>query len=553
MDLPIDTDNRSGMPGGRIDDALDDYEYILSSNEVDDTLISPGVDHFSSFDPPLPLPGFPTALPTSDFLNSGMPLPSPLYAGVGAMQLSPVTPEFEQNMTLMSPNDSVVNHLVQAKNELKNAKMDGLQKQFQIDTLKKEVTALKFELSLKYQGNTSSSAPKELTFASPKTPASFTQGGVENHAVTSPAERPSKRRHVRTETPVQMRAAPKASPGFAPQEDRALLADFFDDMVNWAYVWTQPAEALSPGLEADMCTAVNQFFGLATLLPDIKVLIRNVDMRRDLVAGVIVREVVRKTMSDQFLTWTEHPEAKKANDLFDNYSDLAFDKNAEKHEVLKEQKKLFARLKVHPGHHSWRREAAQKASEALFQKFGRLLKIDVDGLNPRCVRHLDELIIKAIRIGFRMRMSAVKWSLLWPVDGDTFKPDTMVNQSRHLFGNVTETLNRIQQMPEAFTLRFAMSPIMVKYKHPFRVQDKEIVHKAMAHLKYIGSPYGAPPPYVFQDINAGLLTQDLHADAGLLDNGGGHLDDGLYPMVQYQGGEAGPPAQYQSYNNGPYY
>ncbi|ORY17311.1 hypothetical protein BCR34DRAFT_597102 [Clohesyomyces aquaticus] len=137
---------------------------------------------------------------------------------------------------------------------------------------------------------------------------------------------------------------------------------------------------------------------------------------------------------------------------------------------------LFSRLKAHPGHHKWRREAARNASQTLIQKFDRPLKIDINEPNQSCVRLLDKLIIKAIRIiSFRMRMSAVKWSLLWPVDGDAFKADTKVSQSRHFFGIVAENLC-----------------IMTKDKYPFRIQDKEIVHKAMAHLKYVaGSPVDA--------------------------------------------------------------
>ncbi|ORY16238.1 hypothetical protein BCR34DRAFT_584454 [Clohesyomyces aquaticus] len=34
-------------------------------------------------------------------------------------------------------------------------------------------------------------------------------------------------------------------------EDRAFSTHFFDKIIHWAHFWTQPAEALSPGLETD--------------------------------------------------------------------------------------------------------------------------------------------------------------------------------------------------------------------------------------------------------------------------------------------------------------
>jgi hypothetical protein len=95
---------------------------------------------------------------------------------------------------------------------------------------------------------------------------------------------------------------------------------------------------------------------------------------------------------------------------------------------------------------------------------------------------LEELYIKGYRIGFRMRQAAEKWVMNWPAPGSDFNPETMVNESRYLHGNLLKTLERVHQSPAAYIVRFSKSPTITKFDFSTGQERHEVIHKGLAFL-----------------------------------------------------------------------
>lgn len=132
--------------------------------------------------------------------------------------------------------------------------------------------------------------------------------------------------------------------------------------------------------------------------------------------------------------------------------------------------------------------------------------------------NLQELYIKGLRIGFRMRMNAEKWTMKWPAVGEDYNYNEMVNESRLLHGTPIKTLERLTQAPNNYSVRFAMSPTIIKSDFSTGVERKEHVHKALVHLvrkhDYIGAErsfYNAPQRSFGNGNGNGNSNNDVNA------------------------------------------
>ncbi|KAF2874208.1 hypothetical protein BDV95DRAFT_326646 [Massariosphaeria phaeospora] len=320
---------------------------------------------------------------------------------------------------------------------------------------------------------------------------SFTQQGA------SSADRPSpnttkvldnagknSRRHKRTETPEQrfIRAAMGGRPvftmGMAAQSDRGLLVDFLEEIKRWATKWGLQGDMLSTQQQADLLkhpallAFVNDTSALRTLIID-------VDMRFALLAAVVSRDIFYHTASEHFLYNSGHPYYQECDDLFTQFSVLGHGDELEKHELLLKQQTLYTRIKELRSHKSWRDAAAERLSVALVQDLGIL--VHNNGAADRD-HGLQELYVKGYRIGFRMRMAAAKWKMSWPAAGADFNEQQMVNESRKLCGSPIETHQAVSRYPMNYSVRFAMSPTIIKSEFVHGVEEMETVHSALVHI-----------------------------------------------------------------------
>ncbi|KAF2194515.1 hypothetical protein K469DRAFT_744433 [Zopfia rhizophila CBS 207.26] len=307
---------------------------------------------------------------------------------------------------------------------------------------------------------------------------------------TTPSSKPTpgsggftRRRHGRTETPDQRSLAAMLGPqftlGMLPQDDRGLLNDFFDAIKSWADYWTLKPATLPPEVEVALVR-----------LPTVKAFLRNtqnrqpivadLDLRSALVASIVSRDIAYYGMCDHFLYNSGHPGAGACDDLFSQYNNLATGNVEEKQRLLSQQKTLYTTIKNETSHREWRAEIAWKRSGHLIGDLGPILESQ-----PALNRHntLNDLFIKGYRVGFRMRMETSKWQMAWPLDGDDFDFELMVNQSHDLCGDALRTLSRIQEYPGNFTVRFGKSPTIIKSDFSTGVEVRTVIHKAMVYLE----------------------------------------------------------------------
>jgi hypothetical protein len=292
---------------------------------------------------------------------------------------------------------------------------------------------------------------------------------------------PAVRRHKRTETPEQLslRKFTKGMPiytfGIDPQNDRGLLHDFFEDVRKWAALHTKRMDAQ----EADNCSKFPDLVDMMGGKSDIKQLLMDHEMHKDIVASLVSRHIVMNAMGEHFLWNSGHHAGDMCNDLFLEFAHLVEEEYGRKHEVCEKQQTLYTKLKLLPGHKKWRTYKAEACSQDLLEMLAFSLDPSPD---PERAHVLSELYVKGYRIGFRLRMEAVKWQVIWPTAGTDLNLGMMVNQTRNLLGDPMETLNGLQSEPKKFLVRFALTPTMTKFDYSSGVEERTVVHSAMVHV-----------------------------------------------------------------------
>lgn len=300
--------------------------------------------------------------------------------------------------------------------------------------------------------------------------------------VITGASPPAVRRHKRTETPEQRclkqftNGVPIYTFGIEQQNDRGLLHDFFEDIRKWAGVYTkvhmQPQEAGNLSNTPDLVEMMAN-------KSDIKHLLMDNEMRKDIVTCLVTRHIVANAMSDNFLWNSGHHAGAACNDLCLGFANLSDYDVARKHEICELQRELYTQLKQESGHKEWRTRKAEEHCTDLLSKLGFLLE---PYQNPQRTHVLSELYVKGFRIGFRLRMEAVKWQVVWPTAGTDLNLSMMVNQTRNLLGDPMKTLNELQKYPNNFFVRFALTPTFTKSDFSRGAETKVVMHSSMVHV-----------------------------------------------------------------------
>jgi hypothetical protein len=278
-----------------------------------------------------------------------------------------------------------------------------------------------------------------------------------------------------------------------PQDDQGLLADFFDAITVWAERWTSLDRVLSPSELDDLTEAdsVIKKLGHAT---DVRMLLGGEDCNRIfLTAALVSHDIVYNTLCDTFLFNADFPEVAEIRDIWDEFDMLGDGHEAQKHQLNLKQQALYSKIKNLPNHDVWRLNMAKSIADKLTTTLGPLIGVEDPAVGNSRDRHheLLELCVKGFRIGFRMRMEAAKWRMVWPEAGTDFDIEWMVNQSRYLHGSISNTLARISQSPSSYTVRFAMSPLIVKADYCKGTEQVKVSHKAMVHLTKKSNTIGA--------------------------------------------------------------
>jgi hypothetical protein len=295
--------------------------------------------------------------------------------------------------------------------------------------------------------------------------------------------RSSRKGHNRNNTPEQIIAGgelagvPIFTIGIDPQDIRGLINDFIDEIKKWAFKWAFQGELSPEDLEAlTSHDAILEFLRNASAIYP---LIADQYLRCALVAAIVSRDIVYNGLSDHFLYNSQHPDAAESEAVISKYEKLGPTDKATKHKLLYEQKAIYTKIKGHPGHREWRTGTAKIFSEVLIDKLkGLIINNEIADRDHA----LHELYIKGYRIGFRLRMEAMKWQMAWPSNGDEFNAERMVNESRTLCGDILTTVQTVTQNPQNYTVRFATSPTIRRFDFSSGTEHESIMHKALVHI-----------------------------------------------------------------------
>ncbi|KAF2277277.1 uncharacterized protein EI97DRAFT_457972 [Westerdykella ornata] len=364
--------------------------------------------------------------------------------------------------------------------------------------------------NLGYSANTPIYMPSPVTPMSPFTTGRY-GGAFESYGRRTG---PSGRGHRRTRTPVHKSSTgslhtPETSP-LKPQDDRPLIADFFDDIVAWANLWA--ARSLTPKeiseLVKAMPSVVVEFLGhgLCDAPLDLyatgAAILTDETLRPNLIAGIVGMYIVYYTMEDGFIKRSTFPLAVFADALVHEFKSLGDHEGEKKNDVLVRQKQLYTSIKEKPGHRKMRSIMANRLSNALVAQMGPLLRSATEApvLEAKDRNFaLQDLFVRGFRIGFRMHMEAAKWTTSWPLLGQDFDWSQMVNLSRTLHGDPTTTYQRVMQAPGLYTVRFAVSPVIMKETFGKGEAEgeakKHVVHHAEVHVEKKMSIIGAERKY----------------------------------------------------------
>jgi hypothetical protein len=217
---------------------------------------------------------------------------------------------------------------------------------------------------------------------------------------------------------------------------------------------------------------------------DVQDMMADKEMRKDIVASIIIRDIVWYAIGEQFLNNSKHHAGEDCNKLFLDFEHLFEEEYELKHRVCLKQQALYTKLKNEPGHKKWRTLVAEDQSQKLLAKIGVFLQ---PGFDLERDHVLNELYVKGYRIGFRLRMeAAVKWKITWPVAGVEVNFKWMVNQTRNLYGDPATTYRKLIEDPNRYFVRFAVTPTFTMLDFSSGVEEKTVAHSALIHVGHRG-------------------------------------------------------------------
>lgn len=311
------------------------------------------------------------------------------------------------------------------------------------------------------------------------------QGLISTHRPSSPgpshtpASKPSGGRHKRTETPEQrfikqFTPAKVYTMGMEPQNDRGLLHDFFEDIRKWVIRHTIDLD----GKQIAQCSSYRPLVDMIGGRSDIQHLLADREMRQDMVAALIIRDIIHFAIGEASLFNSEHPAGYQCRDLVTGFALLLEDDIATKHEFCLHQQALYKELYEEQSHKEWRTKTADGRTDDLLASIMPFLggKIDADAQH-----WLGELYVKGYRIGIRLRSNAVKWQILFPVAGMQLDLARMVNRSLNLAGDPMTTWKELANNPSKYFVRFAITPTITKSDFSTGREVKEVVHSSLVH------------------------------------------------------------------------
>ncbi|KAH7389803.1 hypothetical protein BKA66DRAFT_414252 [Pyrenochaeta sp. MPI-SDFR-AT-0127] len=296
------------------------------------------------------------------------------------------------------------------------------------------------------------------------------------------------RRHHRTATPEQrtiramMNNKPVFTLGMDPQSDRCLLYDFFEHIKQWAAAYTVQMKSLNAEQVHNLYTHAVLAEGLGQP-SQLKMLVTEQDMLIAIVTGILSRHMWKYSLDEHALNASEHPQAHICEDLANRWTMLDLTAHEEKHNLLVSQQQIYTSIKNASDHKAWRTSCAERFTNMLLSDLAGLLTTDLSTPDLLERNHtLSELYVKGYRIGFRLRMAAIKWQFQWPLPGTEFNPATMVNESRMLYGNILRTMNSVMNEPRAHEVRFSISPTVTKSDFSGGSEHRVVVHNALCHI-----------------------------------------------------------------------
>jgi hypothetical protein len=273
--------------------------------------------------------------------------------------------------------------------------------------------------------------------------------------------------------------APVYTMGIDPQSDRGMLCDFFEAIKNWSATYTINPFTLSA---SQTHTLTSHPILTSTFGPSARIamFVLQKDMLVPMITALISRSIFTRTIDEHALYLSCHPHAPVTTYLANEWALLSPTDSDAKAALLKSQKEIYAAIKGLPDYHSWRATCAEYLSSNLTTT--TLSGLLNNNLPVHALKHRDhlmqELFVKGYRIGFRLRMEAVRWDAVWPVVGETFSKSTMVNESRLLYRNPLSTMERVSREEEMHEVLFAVSPTMWKREGG----SEQVVHRGCVHI-----------------------------------------------------------------------
>jgi hypothetical protein len=203
-----------------------------------------------------------------------------------------------------------------------------------------------------------------------------------------------------------------------------------------------------------------------------------------LVAAVVGQHMVTHAVSEHALHASGHPHADITSELSRRWTCLGTEDAPGKQALLSSQQAIYTAINASPTHKPWRTATASRLTTSLLSSLSGLLAPTSSPQATSERNHiLTELYVKGFRIGFRLRMEAVKWDCVWPRPGTVFDPATMVNENRMLYGDVLRTVQGVMGQPGIHEVRFAMSPTITRAEYGGVGGGKEVVvHNAIVHV-----------------------------------------------------------------------
>lgn len=316
--------------------------------------------------------------------------------------------------------------------------------------------------------------------ARPVVPVQVAQTPSRPRSSYVPATSHSGPRHKRTETPEQ-RFVKLFTPtklytvGIEPQDDRGLLHDFFEDIRKWAIRNTTTLSQQELTNLSSYQPLVDMFGGKS----DIQNILKDREMRQDIVAALMIRDIVHYALGETSLFNSNHIAGRQCRDLVTEFALLFEEDFITKHKLSLQQEALYKDLYEEHGHKEWRTRTADERTDILLTALSPFLgaKVDADGQH-----RLGELYVKGYRIGIRLRSSAVKWQILFPVAGMQLDLSRMVNRTLNLAGDPMTTWKELANNPSKYFVRFAITPTITKSDFSQGYEVKEVVHSSLVHV-----------------------------------------------------------------------